>query len=41
MKRSHETIYRIVRQLNKGFTAIDIHLQYQANKARCDCKKIQ
>src|SRR5699024_8070459 len=41
LKRGHETIYRIVRQLNEGFTAIDIYFQYQANKARCGRKKIQ
>src|SRR5699024_439965 len=41
LKRGHETIYRVVRQLNKGFTAIDIDFQYQANKARCGRKKIQ
>src|SRR5699024_2253595 len=41
LKRGHETIYRIVRQLNEGFTAIEIDFQYQANKARCSRKKIQ
>src|SRR5699024_12318143 len=41
LKRGHEPIYRIVRQLNEGFTAIDIYFQYQANKARCGRKKIQ
>src|SRR5699024_6971009 len=41
LKRGHETIYRIVRELNEGFTAIGIYFQYQANKARCGRKKIQ
>lgn len=40
LKRGHESIYRIIRQLKKGFTAIEIYLQYQVNKARCGRKKI-
>lgn len=40
LKRGHESIYRVIRQLTKGFTAIEIYLQYQANKAKCGRKKI-
>src|SRR5699024_8517014 len=41
LQRGHETIYRVIRQLGQGMTAMDIFLQYQANKARCGRKKIQ
>ena len=38
--RGHEAVYRVIRQLKKGFTAIDVHLQYLTNKAKCGRKKI-
>src|SRR5690625_4425417 len=41
LKRGHEAIYRIIRKLNNNFTAIQIYLQYQANKAKCGRKKIE
>lgn len=40
LNRSHETIYRIIRKLKKGLTAIEVYLEYQANKAKCGRKKI-
>src|SRR5699024_6826578 len=40
LKRSHETIYRIIRKLNTGMTAIEVYLEYQANNAKCGRKKI-
>src|SRR5699024_4173473 len=41
LKRGHETIYRVIRQLKKGLNAIDVHLKYKSNKAKCGRKKIQ
>lgn len=41
LKRGHETIYRITRQLKNGFTALDIYLQYKENKSNCGRKKIE
>src|SRR5690625_7067231 len=41
LKRGHETIYRVIRQLKKGLNAIDVHLKYKYNKAKCGRKKIQ
>lgn len=41
LKRGQEAIYRVIRQLNKGLTAIDVHLKYKSNKAKCGRKKIQ
>lgn len=41
LKRGHEEIYRVIRQLKLGLTAMHIHLQYRANKAKCDHKRIQ
>ncbi|HLR70382.1 MAG TPA: hypothetical protein VK085_03015 [Pseudogracilibacillus sp.] len=41
LKRGQETIYSIIRQLGQRMTAMDIFLQYQANKSRCGRKKIQ
>lgn len=41
LKRGHETIYRILRQLAKGLTAFEIHLQYQVNKGNCGRRKIK
>ncbi|MBP2259163.1 IS30 family transposase [Virgibacillus alimentarius] len=41
LKRGHEAIYRVIRQLKKGLTAIDVHLEYKANKAKCGRKRIQ
>jgi len=29
IKRGHEAVYRVIRQLKKGFTAFDIYLRYQ------------
>src|SRR5699024_7023297 len=41
LKRGHEAVYRVVRQLKNGLTAIDIYLQYKKNKSKCGRKKIQ
>lgn len=41
IKRGHETVYRIIRLLKQGLTALEIHLRYKANKAKCGRKKIQ
>lgn len=41
LKRGHETIYRVIRQLKEGLTAIDVYLNYKASKAKCGRKKIQ
>src|SRR5699024_4626727 len=41
LKRGHEAIYRVIRKLNTGLTAIEVYLEYQANKAKCGRKKIQ
>lgn len=41
LKGGHEAVYRVIRQLKKGLTSIDIHLAYKANKAKCGRKKIQ
>src|SRR5699024_379137 len=41
LKRGHETVHRVIRQLKKGLTAIDVYLEYTANKAKCGRKKIQ
>src|SRR5690625_1135808 len=41
LKRGHESIHRVIRQLKKSFTAIKVHLQYKVNKAKCGRKKIQ
>ncbi len=41
LKRDHEAVYRVIRQLKEGLTAIDVYLQYQANKAKCRRKNTQ
>src|SRR5690625_2081392 len=41
LKRGHETIYRVIRQLKKDLNALDVHLKYKSNKAKCGRKKIQ
>src|SRR5690625_1461872 len=41
LKRGPESIHRVIRQLKKGLTAIEVHRQYKANKAKCGRKKIQ
>src|SRR5699024_1956857 len=41
LKRGHEAIYRVIRKLNTGLTAIEVYLEYQANKAKCGRKKTQ
>src|SRR5699024_12296066 len=40
LTRSHEAIYRVIRQLKKGLNAIDIFRQYRRNKSNCGRKKI-
>ncbi|WP_143560942.1 hypothetical protein [Sporosarcina sp. P1] len=35
IKRGHEVIYRVIKQLKKGFTALEIYLRYQENKSNC------
>lgn len=39
--RGHETIYRIIRQLKQGQTAIEIYLKYKQNKPNCGRKPIE
>lgn len=29
LKHGHETIYRIIRRLNKGLSAIEVYFEYQ------------
>src|SRR5690625_1412842 len=41
LERGHEAVYRIIRQLKEGKTAIEIYLQYKKNKQRCGRKPIQ
>lgn len=41
LKRGHEAIYRVIRQLKEGFTAIDIYQKYKTNKSKCGRKKIR
>jgi len=40
LKRGHESIYRVIRQLKDGFTALDIYLQYKMNRQNCGRKNI-
>lgn len=40
LKRGPETVYRVIRQLDKGFTALDIYLRYKENKKNCGRKNI-
>jgi len=35
LQRGHETIYRIIRKLKQGQTAIEIYLEYKQNKQNC------
>ncbi len=41
IKRGHEAVYRVIRQLGKGLTALDVHLQYKKNKSNCGRKPIE
>src|SRR5699024_3588591 len=41
LKRGHETIYRVIRQLKKSLHEIDEHLKYKSYKAKCGRKKMQ
>lgn len=41
LKRGHEAVYRVIRQLKEGLTVIDVYLQYPTYKAKCARKKIQ
>lgn len=41
LKRGHETIYRVIRQLKDGLSALNIYLQYKENKSNCGRKKIE
>src|SRR5690625_4707998 len=41
LQRGHESIYRVIRQLKEGKTAIDIYHQYKKNKQKCERKPIQ
>ena len=41
LKRGHETIYRVIRQLHDGFTALDIYLTYKENKLNCGRTNIE
>jgi|SRR5690625_3026895 len=40
LTRSHEAIYRVISQLKKGLSAIDIYRQYKINKSNCGRKRI-
>src|SRR5699024_2824932 len=41
LRRGHEAIYRVLRQLKVGKTAIEIYSQYKKNKQNCGRKPIQ
>lgn len=41
IKRGHEAIYRVIRQIKKGFTALDIYLRYKNNKSNCGRNHIE
>jgi len=41
LNRGHEAIYRVIRQLKDGKTAIEIYLDYKKNKQKCGRKPIQ
>lgn len=41
IKRGHEAIFRVIRQLKKGFIALDIFLRYKDNKSNCGRKYIE
>lgn len=41
LKRGHEAIYRVIRELKEGKTAIEVYLQYKKNKQKCGRKPIQ
>ncbi|WP_289890907.1 hypothetical protein [Virgibacillus pantothenticus] len=30
LRRGHEAVYRVIRQLKEGLIAIDVYIQYQA-----------
>lgn len=40
LRRGHEAIYRVIRQLKAGKTAIEIYIQYKKNKQECGRKPI-
>ena len=41
LNRGHEAVYRVIRQLKDGKTAIDIYLNYKKNKQKCGRKPIK
>lgn len=41
LKRGHEAIYHVIRQLKEGKTAIEVYFQYKKNKQNCGRKPIQ
>jgi len=41
LQRGHEAIYRIIRKLKAGKTAIKIYLEYKNNKQKCGRKPIE
>lgn len=41
IKRGHEAVYRVIRQLKEGKTAIKIYQQYKKDKQNCGRKLIQ
>ncbi|HLG26519.1 MAG TPA: IS30 family transposase [Paenisporosarcina sp.] len=41
LQRGHETIYRVIRQLLEGFTALDIYHSYKENKSNCGRMNIE
>src|SRR5690625_4875228 len=41
LRRGHEAIYRVLRQLKAGKTAVEIYIQYKKNKQKCGRNPIQ
>ena len=41
LERGHEAIYRVIRRLKQGLTAVDVYRQYKQNKSNCGRKRIE
>src|SRR5690625_69374 len=41
LRRGHEAIYRVIRRLKQGLTAVDVYRQYKKNKSNCGRKRIE
>lgn len=39
LKRSRETIYKVIRAFKNGVTALEYYQNYKRNKKMCGCKK--